>query len=184
MAESIGHGYLLPLGRRRISASDVAHDHNSRQGVYQMTNDCLNRRAVLLLAMGIVSASSPLSLTAQPAKPFFRIGVLETLSRELNGPNFTALQHGLRNLGYVEGQNLVIDYLSADGRTARFPEMADQLVRRNVDVIVTRGTPAAIAAQKATTTIPIVMAAIGEPLALVGRLGHPAANLTGLSAFG
>jgi putative tryptophan/tyrosine transport system substrate-binding protein len=75
-----------------------------------------------------------------------------------------SLRGGLRQLGYVEGHNLVFDYRSADGRTERFPGLAGELVRRKVDVIVTRGTPAVQAAKNATATIPVVMAASGDPL--------------------
>jgi putative tryptophan/tyrosine transport system substrate-binding protein len=85
----------------------------------------------------------------------------------------------------VEGQNLHIDYRSADGQGERFPELVAELVRNRVDLIVTRGTPAARAAKAATETIPIVMAAIGEPLGVgvVASLAHPGGNVTGLSAF-
>ena len=105
--------------------------------------------------------------------------------RELNAPNLDAFRRGLRQLGYVEGQNLAIDYRSADGRLDRIPELAAELVRRNVDIIVTRGTPSALAAKNATATIPIVMAAIGEPVetGLVASLARPGGNVTGLSAF-
>src|ERR1700745_2997897 len=86
---------------------------------------------------------------------------------------------------YGEGQNLRIDYRSADGQGERFPELAAELVRNRVDLIVTRGTPAARAAKAATTAIPIVMAAIGEPLGVgvVASLARPGGNVTGLSAF-
>ena len=92
-------------------------------------------------------------------------------------------RNGLRDLGYVEGRNLIIEYRSADGRAERFPELASELVRLKVDLIVTRGTPAAKAAKSATETIPVVMAAMGEPLAVVGTLAHPGGNITGLTTF-
>jgi putative tryptophan/tyrosine transport system substrate-binding protein len=103
----------------------------------------------------------------------------------LNVDNLEAFREGLLELGYVEGKNYVIEYRSADGAAERFPQLASELVRLNVDVIVTRGTPAALAAKDATTTIPIVMAASGDPLGvgLVASLAHPAGNITGLSAF-
>src|SRR5205823_12484595 len=83
------------------------------------------------------------------------------------------------------GQNLQIEYRSAAGRADRFPELADELLRHRVDLIVTRGTPAARAAKAATTTVPIVMAAIGEPLGVgvVASLARPGGNVTGFSAF-
>jgi putative ABC transport system substrate-binding protein len=111
--------------------------------------------------------------------------MLETVSRPLNAANFAAFQKGLHELGYVEGQNLLIEYHSADGRAERFPDLASELVRLKVDAIVTRGTPAVLAAKHATTVIPIVMAAIGEPLVTgaVANLARPGGNVTGLSSF-
>jgi ABC-type uncharacterized transport system substrate-binding protein len=90
--------------------------------------------------------------------------MLETIPAASNAANFDALRKGLRELGYVEGQNLIIDYRSADGRPERFPQLAAELVRLNVDLIVTRGTPAVMAAKNATGTVPVVMAASGEPV--------------------
>jgi putative tryptophan/tyrosine transport system substrate-binding protein len=89
----------------------------------------------------------------------------------------------LQDLGYVEGQNLIVAHRSAEGRGERFTELAADLLRLNVDVIVTRGTPAVLAAKKATTTIPIVMAAVGEPLMVVASLARPGGNITGLSGY-
>ena len=112
------------------------------------------------------------------------IGILETISPELNAGNLDALRMGLNDLGYTEGQNIRLDYRSAEGQAARFPALAADLVRLKVDLIVTRGTPAARAAKEATSTIPIVMAAIGEPIGtgVVANLAHPGRNVTGLSA--
>jgi putative ABC transport system substrate-binding protein len=114
-----------------------------------------------------------------------RIGVLETISEALNSANMNALRTGLRRLGYVEGQNLVLVYRSADGDAERFPALAAELLHLGVDLIVTRGTPAAQAAKSATARIPIVMAAIGEPLGVgvVASLARPGGNITGLSSF-
>ena len=144
------------------------------------------RRDVIALLGGAAafSISWPLTARAQPGK-VWRIGMLDTTSAELNAPNLDAFRRGLRQLGYVEGQNLAIDYRSADGRLERIPQLAAELVRRNVDVIVTRGTPSALAVKHATATIPIVMAAIGEPVetGLVASLARPGGNVTGLSAF-
>jgi putative ABC transport system substrate-binding protein len=115
----------------------------------------------------------------------YRIGVLDTMPLALNHANIDALRRGLREHGYVEGNNLQIQYRSADGRPDRFPLLAAELVRLGVDLIVTRGTPAAKAARAATTTIPVVMAAIGEPLSVgvVDSLARPGGNITGLSTF-
>ena len=141
------------------------------------------RRRALLFGICAV-LSSPLQALAQKTRTW-RVGVLETTSISLNATNFDALRKGLRALGYAEGQNLVFDYRSAEGRGERFAEFATELVTGKVDLIVTRGTPALLAASKATATIPIVMAAIGEPpgQGLVATLARPGGNVTGLSAF-
>src|SRR5947199_7772609 len=143
----------------------------------------MNRRAFITLIGGPVAW--PLVARAQQLSKVWRIGVLETISVELNATNFEALRKGLRDLGYIEGQNLTIEYRSADGQVERFPQLAEELARAQVDVIVTRGTPAVFAAKNATTTIPVVMAASGEPLAtgVIPRLARLGGNVTGLSAF-
>jgi putative ABC transport system substrate-binding protein len=125
----------------------------------------------------------PLTARAQKSGQFRRIGMLETVPLELNGPNFDAFRGSLQELGYVEGKNLAIEYRSAGGRAERFTELAVDLLHLNVDVIVTRGTPAVLAAKKATTTTPIVMAAMGEPLMVISNLARPGGNITGLSGF-
>ena len=121
----------------------------------------------------------------QSAAKVYRIGMLETRSAVLNAANLDALRQGLRELGYKEGENLEIIYRSSDGRNERFPGLADELVRRNVDLILTRGTPAALAAKKATPTIPIVMAASGDPVSsgIVASLARPGGNVTGMSSL-
>ncbi|HEV8396964.1 MAG TPA: ABC transporter substrate-binding protein, partial [Vicinamibacterales bacterium] len=106
-------------------------------------------------------------------------------STVLNAANIDAFRQALLALGYKEGQNLEIAYRSSDGRDERFPGLASELVRLKVDLILTRGTPAALAAKSATRTIPVVMAASGDPVGsgLVASLGHPGGNVTGLSLF-
>src|SRR5262249_1342336 len=96
------------------------------------------RRREFIMMLG-VAAAGPLAARAQ-AKAY-GVGMLETVPRAQNQANFAALLNGLRELGYVEGQNLRIDYRSADGQGERFPELAAELVRNRVDLIVTRGTP-------------------------------------------
>src|SRR5215213_6093939 len=122
---------------------------------------------------------------AQQSPKIRRIGILETVSPALNIKNLDALRRGLREFGYVEEQNYTFEYRSAEGDAQRFPALAGELVRLGVDLIVTRGTPAARAAKNATETIPVVMAAIGEPLGVgvVESLARPGGNLTGLSGF-
>ena len=109
--------------------------------------------------------------------------MLETVAAPLKAADFDAFRSGLEALGYVETRDLKIEYRSADGHPDRFPTLVQELVKQNVDLITTRGTPAAFAAKNATKTIPIVMVAIGEPLLVVASLARPGGNITGLSAF-
>jgi putative ABC transport system substrate-binding protein len=143
------------------------------------------KRREFIGLLGGAAVAWPLAARGQRAEKIYRIGVLETTPLALNAPNFDALRSGLRDLGYVEGQNLIILYRSADGRAEKFLELAEELVGLNVDLIVTRGTPAAIATKKATATIPIVSAATGEPITagLAASLAHPGGNFTGLTSI-
>jgi putative tryptophan/tyrosine transport system substrate-binding protein len=144
----------------------------------------MRRREFIALLPG-AAVGWPITAWAQQAGKGYRIGVLETIPASQNTANLDALRKGLRALGYIEGQNLTTDYRSADGVAERFPELANELVQLNVDLILTRGTQAAQSAKNATATIPIVMAAIGEPLALgvVAGLARPGGNVTGLTSF-
>jgi putative ABC transport system substrate-binding protein len=137
--------------------------------------------------LGVVggAAAWPLAARAQQPTKVWHIGMLDSVPRTLNNANVDAFRDGLRRLGYVDGQNLRIDYRSAGGEIERFPALAAELVHAKVDLIVTRGTPAVVAAKAATTTIPVVMSASGEPLTsgVIAGLARPAGNVTGLSAF-
>ena len=135
---------------------------------------------------GIAGAAAwPIAAGAQQAGKVWHIGMLETITPQANAANFDALRKGLRELGYIEGQNIVIEYRSADGRAESFAALAAELVRLNVDLIVTRGTPSALAARNATKTIPIVMASIGNAIGsgLAVNLARPGGNVTGLTAI-
>lgn len=138
------------------------------------------KRLAFLLLLWLVLA---LPVFAQSGK-VYRVGLLETTSAAANRANLDAFLRGLREAGYVEGKNLIIDYRSAEGRADRFPELAEDLVRAKPDVIVTRGTPAALAAKKASS-IPIVMAAAASPLAtgVIPNLARPGGNVTGLTSI-
>jgi putative ABC transport system substrate-binding protein len=127
-------------------------------------------------------AGAPRPGEAQPAGALHRIGVLDSAAEAANEANLDAFREGLRALGRIEGQHYVIEYRSADGRTERLPDLARELVRLQVDVIVTRGTSAALGARHVTTTIPIVMASSGDPVfaGLVTSLARPGGNVTGL----
>jgi putative ABC transport system substrate-binding protein len=131
--------------------------------------------SILTLALGFVLA--PLAANAPQPGKVYRIGVLATTY----WPPFDAFREGLRELGYVEGQNITLEYRWAEQRAKLFPDLAAYLVRLKVDVIVTWGTPAAQAAKQATSTIPIVMASSGDAMrtGLVTSLARPHGNLTG-----
>jgi putative ABC transport system substrate-binding protein len=126
---------------------------------------------------------TPLAARAQTAGKLYRIGILEAIPASQNAANLDALRKGLREMGYVEGRNLIIEYRSADGRAERFPDLTSELMRLKVDLIVTRGTPAARAAKNATETIPIVMATMGDPRTLVASFARPGGNITGMTTF-
>jgi putative ABC transport system substrate-binding protein len=142
----------------------------------------MRRRDVITL-FGVATTIWPLTARAQQAGKTLRIGILETVPASENAANFDAFRLGMKELGYVEGKNLTLDYRSADGHDERFAALANALVASNVDLIVTRGTPAVLAAKKVTQSLPIVMAAIGEPRIAVAAIAHPGGNVTGLSAF-
>jgi putative ABC transport system substrate-binding protein len=130
------------------------------------------------------AAALPFATRAQSAK-IARIGFLGAASASGWASKVEAFRKGLRDLGYVEGKNIVIEYRWAEGRYERLPELAAELVRQKVDVLVTQATPGVRAAKKATTTIPIVIAAIGDAISagVVTSLARPGGNVTGSSFF-
>src|SRR3954451_4895365 len=126
----------------------------------------------------------PLNLVnAQQAKDLPRIAFLNTLSFSSVPARTEAFRQGLLDLGYVEGKNIVIERRSAEGNVDRVPGLASEMVRRNVNVIVTVGPTVTRAAKEATATIPIVMAYDTDPVVngFVASLAHPGGNVTGLS---
>jgi ABC-type uncharacterized transport system substrate-binding protein len=133
--------------------------------------------AVLLLSVHVAEA--------QQSGKLPRVGLLFVGESSPPSPHVQALGQGLRNLGYVEGKTIVLEYRYAEGKIERLPELAAELVRLPVDVIVTALSPAIQAAKQATDTIPIVFAVSGNPLATgyVASLAHPGGNVTGLSAM-
>jgi len=141
------------------------------------------RLSVVVLALGLLVA--PLAVEALQAAGTPRVGLLLSGSPAEADPLAAAFREGLRARGYVEGQNVVLVPRFADS-VQRLPDLVAELVRSNVEVIVTQGTPAAQAARRATTTIPIVMATSGDPVAagLVASLARPGANVTGNSILG
>ena len=142
------------------------------------------RRIGLAVILTVILILAPLA-EAQSARQVWRIGYLGTSSPALEPNLVNAFRQGLRELGHIEGQDIVIEYRWAEGKYDRFPELAAELVRLKVDVILTAGTPGALAAKQATRTIPIVMAVVADALAyqLVASLAQPGGNVTGLSTL-
>jgi putative ABC transport system substrate-binding protein len=142
----------------------------------------MDRRAFLAGSVAFVSA--PLGGEAQQPAKISRIGYLSPLSARADSAHSEAFRQGLRALGYVEGQSVVIEARYADGSFERLPDLAAEIVRLKVDVIVAAPTPAVRAVQKATRTIPIVMAFSGDPIdeGFVAGLTRPGGNITGHSA--
>jgi putative tryptophan/tyrosine transport system substrate-binding protein len=140
----------------------------------------VHRRAfVRTLALGLLAA--PLAAGAQQAEKVWRIGLLSPES--LQPGLLEEFRDELRKLGYVEGKNVVIEVRHAEGKTERLPALADELVQRRVDVILAVNTSAVQAAKKATTTIPIVMTRVADPVrtGLVSSIARPGGNITGVS---
>ena len=142
------------------------------------------KRRDFIALLGGAAASWPLAARAQrPAKPV--IGFLLPASPSTFASRIEAIRQGLRDFGYVDGTNITIEYRWAEGHYERLPELAAELVRSNVDLIVTHGTPGSLAAKRATTTIPIVMANIGDPVVtgVVPSIARPGGNITGQTFF-
>src|SRR5262249_53664262 len=157
---------------------------NSRQASRPCRrSDRMNRRKFITLLAG--AAAWPLSVNAQPSAKIPRIGLMVTGSLESLEARvqLDAFRQGLRQLGYTEGRNIAIEYRGADGRIERFPNLAAELVRLEVDLIFAANTRAALAARQATSTIPIVSAVMGDPVedGLVASLAQPGGNVTGLT---
>jgi putative ABC transport system substrate-binding protein len=133
----------------------------------------------LLLSAGTFHAD------AQSAAKPHRVGFLGNSTAALEANLVEPFRQGLRERGYVEGRDVVVEYRWAEGKYERFPELIHDLLRLKVDVIVTAGTPAALAVKRATTTVPLVMIAVGDPVGtgLVASLARPGGNVTGLTSI-
>ena len=140
---------------------------------------------IIVVAFTISALITPSASQAQYRGHVPRVGYLGTSSASLEPELVKAFREGLRDHGYVEGQNIVIEYRWAEGDYQRFPDLVADLVKRKVDLILTAGTPGALAAKRATQTIPIVMAVTGDAVAtgLVASLARPGGNLTGLTTM-
>jgi putative ABC transport system substrate-binding protein len=141
------------------------------------------RRREVLKLLGGAATAWPLVARAQHKMP--RVGFMGNSTAALEANLVNSFRAGLRELGYEEGRNIVIDYLWAEGNYERFPALVDQFIAAKVDVIVTAGTPAALAVKEKTKTVPLVVVAAGDPVGtgLVQNLARPEGNLTGLSSI-
>ena len=141
----------------------------------------MRRRDFIAALVGV--ATMPLVARAQPSS--YRLGILVVGAHADVSPLIKELQEGLRHLGYVEGQNVTLELRSAEGLPAKLPSLANDLVRLKVDLIVAFQTPAIMAAKDATTDIPIVMGASGDPVGtgLIESLARPGGNITGMSGI-
>jgi putative ABC transport system substrate-binding protein len=140
-------------------------------------------RRTFISGMTVGLLAAPRAVEAQSAGNVYRVGYLSATSKTSSPGILEAFRQGLRELGWVEGQNIVVEYRWAEGRLDRLPDLAAELVRLRVDVIVASPTPGALAAKSATRTIPIVAVSLTHPveLGLVASLARPGGNVTGLS---
>jgi putative ABC transport system substrate-binding protein len=140
----------------------------------------VQRRDFLLAAGALLAA--PLAARAQPAGKVIRIGILAG-NRAASPHTLKAFLQGLRDLGYVEGRNVVVEFRDAEGKPERLPTLAAELLALKVDIVFAPSTPAALATRQATRTVPIVFAGAADPVAdgLVASLARPGSNVTGLS---
>jgi putative tryptophan/tyrosine transport system substrate-binding protein len=136
-----------------------------------------------IITLGILLGS--LAAQAQQTGNVYRIGFLGNSTAALEANLVGPFREGLRDLGYVEGRNVLIEYRWAEGKYDRFPALIGELLALKVAVIVTAGTPATLAVKKATTSVPLVMTAVGDPVGtgIVPSLSHPGGNITGLTAI-
>ena len=142
-------------------------------------------KKVICVALGALLLAFGFSAEAQQPKKVPLIGFLGATSPSTISDRVEAFRQGLRELGYVEGKNIVVEYRWAEGKIERLPDLATELVRLKVDVIVSGGNSATQAAKKATNTIPIVMTQVSDPVAsgFVASLARPGGNITGLSTL-
>jgi putative tryptophan/tyrosine transport system substrate-binding protein len=137
----------------------------------------------IIITLGLLLGS--LAAQAQQTGNVYRIGFLGNSTAALEANLVGPFREGLRDLGYVEGRNVLIEYRWAEGKYDRFPALIGELLALKVAVIVTAGTPATLAVRKATTSVPLVMTAVGDPVGagIVPSLSHPGGNITGLTAI-
>jgi putative ABC transport system substrate-binding protein len=140
-------------------------------------------RLLFIVTITLIVLAAAFIADAQEPPKIYRIGLQVVSPRDLNATRIEAFREGLRELGYVEGKNVMIEYRYAEGKLDLLPSLASQLVQQQVDVIVTVGTPGVLAAKNATGRIPIVFVSVSDPVAngVVASLARPGGNVTGLS---
>jgi putative ABC transport system substrate-binding protein len=166
------------LGRRNMN-KELVLSPNNRESKIQ------NLKWGGIVAIGVTFAMCGAVATAQQPKKIPRIGFLAATSPSVESTRIEGFRQGLRDLGYTEGKNIVIEWRWAEGKFDRLPDLAAELVRLDVDVIVTGGSTSSGAAKQVTTTIPIVMAQVNDPVGsgFVASLARPGGNMTGLSTL-
>ena len=171
--------------RSRVRSPSSRSDNLKSKACPEQRRRIQNRKWVGIVAIGVTFAMCGVVAQAQQPKKVPRIGILSPF---ISSADFLldAFRQGLRELGYVESRNIVIEYRSTEGRNDRLPELAAELVRLKVDVLVTTGPAAVRAAKQATSTIPIVMGAVGDAVdfGFVASLARPGGNITGMSWLG
>jgi putative ABC transport system substrate-binding protein len=171
-----------PQGCESVGAHDSAVASDKRRQGDRVTT---RRKFLIAGGAGLYVLAAPIPLFAQQQTKVWRIGILLPGSRPTVGDPyyFDTFVNALRDLGYIDGKNIVIEWRFADNKYERFPELASQLVNLKIDLIVTHGTAGTRAAQQATSKIPIVTASFADPVqgGFVASLARPASNITGLS---
>ena len=145
----------------------------------------MNNRRKLIIALGAGAFAASLGGRTQPQEKISQIGYVGNSSQTLESSLIDGLRQGLRERGYIKSNNLIVQYRWADGKPDALPALITELIARNVAVLVVSGTPAALAAKRATSTVPIVMAAVGDAVGagIVPSLARPGGNITGLTTL-
>ena len=174
----------LPQGKGRAITLECMSPHLCPLPPGEEENEKLMKREIIVFALSVMLFTLCGSVGAQQTGKVPRVGFLETTTAA-SDVLIEAFRQGLRELGYVEGKNIVIEYRYAEGKLDRLPRLAADLVRLKVDLIVTTGRAPALAAKNATTTIPIVMMNFPDPVGegLVASLARPGGNVTGFSSL-
>ena len=173
------HGLRSDFGDRAKVMSKKSSDEFPFRFSIDLKSALRNLKSAIVTGAMLFALCS--SAEAQQPKKIPRIGFLGNSTAALEANLIGPFREGLHDLGYVEGKNIVIEWRWAEGKYERFPALIAELIASKVDLIVTAGTPATIALKKATTTLPLVMIAVGDPVGtgLIASLAHPGGTLPG-----